>query len=350
MIRQAVRLFAMIAGAFVITQSAAAQTLDLWPATARVTIEQAVAHAPPGSYATFDADNTIWKNDIEEGLLPFLENSGTLSIAKLDPSLKPIPVRKGESLYGYYQRLCAIDDKLCYPWIVQVFAGRPLGELKRDVDAMMALTAPIPVAYMQDGKPVASTVFAPAIFPAQRQLMAYLRAHGVMVYVVSASAEELVRMVVSDPKYGFNVAPENVVGVTALLRNPDDGSVTNARRQIAQGHYLDARYPATLAARMVLTPILWSPQTWYEGKVAGIQAYIDPVGRPLLAAGDSPSDWPMLYYAGAVRIWVDRKGAATPELEKTRLTRAAKEREARLTPPLAADAGWVKVTQAELAR
>jgi phosphoserine phosphatase len=344
------RLSILFAGLLAMIQPASAQTLDLWPAPARAQIESVVAHAPPGSYATFDADNTIWKNDIEEGLLPFLENKGVLSIARLDPSLKPIPVLKGEGLYGYYQRLCAIDDKLCYPWIVQVFAGRPLADLKRDVDAMMASTAPIPVAYVQDGKAVSSTVFAPAIFPAQRQLMAYLRAHGVKVYVVSASAEELVRMVVSDPQYGFNVAPENVVGVTAMLRNPDDGSVTNARRQIALGHYLDDVYPATLAARMVLTPILWTPQTWYEGKVAGIQAYIDPVRRPLLAAGDSPSDWPMLFYAGGVRIWVDRKGTATPRLAQTRVAHAATERAVGLTPPLAADAGWVIVTQAELAR
>jgi phosphoserine phosphatase len=330
--------------------AAFAKDLDLWPAAARARIESVVAKAPPGSYATFDADNTLWKNDVEEGLLPFLENKGVLSVATLDPSLKPIPLLPGESLYGYYERLCDVDEKLCYPWIAQVFAGRPLAELKREVDAMMASSAPIPVRYRKDGKEVSGSVFAPAIFPAQRQLMAYLRAHGIKVYVVSASLEELVRAIVSDPKYQYDVAPENVIGVTQLLRNPDDGSVTTARQQVAKGHYLDADYPASLNARMILTPYLWSPLTWYEGKVAGIQAYIDPVRRPLLAAGDSRSDWPMLYYTGGVRIWVDRKGSATPELERTRVARAGVEREAGLTPPLAADAGWVTVTQPDLAQ
>ncbi|CAN5356242.1 hypothetical protein BH10PSE15_BH10PSE15_17830 [soil metagenome] len=258
--------------ALTVAAPATAAELDLWPAAARAQIESVVAHVPPGSYATFDADNTLWMNDVEEGLLPFLENKGVLSIDSLDPALKPVPVLPGESLYGYYQRLCEIDEKLCYPWIAEVFAGRPLAALKVDVDAMMASSAPIPVRYIKDGKPVAGVVYAPAPFPAQRQLMAYLRAHGVKVYVVSASLEELVRDIVSDPKYGYDVAPENVVGVTQLLRNPDSGALTTARQQIAAGHYLDAEYPASLAARMVLTPIPWSPQTWYEGNVAGIQA------------------------------------------------------------------------------
>ena len=334
---------ALLAGALSLPGAASARELDLWPVAAATRIEAAVARAPKGAFATFDADNTTWKYDIEESLLPYLENKGLLSAATLEPSLKPIPLLPGESLYGYYERLCEVDDKLCYPWIAQVFAGRPLDELKQQVDAMMAENKPIPVHYADHGKPVSGTVMPPAIFPAQRQLMAYLRAKGIKVYVVSASVEELVRMIVSDPKYGLNVAPENVVGVTMLLRDPADSSVTTARAQIAAGHYDPAAN-----ARMILTPTLWSPLTWYEGKVAGIQAYIDPVRRPFLAAGDSRSDWPMLFYTGGIRIWVDRKGSATPELAKRRIERAAVERSAGLKPPLAADTGWVTVTHAEL--
>ena len=42
--------------------------------------------------------------------------------------------------------------------------------------------------------------------------------NGIEVYVVSAASEELVRMVASDPKYGYNVKPQNVIGVSLLLR------------------------------------------------------------------------------------------------------------------------------------
>ncbi|HEY0270207.1 MAG TPA: HAD family hydrolase [Sphingomonas sp.] len=343
-------LAATLALLFTIAPAAAADPLDLWPADARAPIAAAIDHAPAGAFATFDADNTIWQYDLEESLLPYLENAGMLSVATLDPALKPIPLLPGESLYGYYQRLCAIDDKLCFPWIAQAFSGIPLATLKREIDTMIASAKPIPVRYLKDGKPIADTVMPPRIMPAQRQLFAYLHAHGIRVYVVSASAEELVRMVVSDPRYGLGIAPRDVIGVTELLRDPVDGSITTARGQIAAGHFLDATYPAARHARMVLTPTLWSPLTWYEGKVAAIAAYIDPVRRPVLAAGDSASDWPMLFHAGGVRIWVDRKGTATPALAKERLRRAAIEASAGLTPPLGADRGWVVAPQDVLAR
>lgn len=318
-------------------------TLDLWPAAAREAIERTVAAAPPGSFATFDADNTIWRYDVEEALLPYLENKGVISVAALDPAMRPIPLLPGETLYGYYLRMCEIDDKICYPWIAQMFAGRPLAALKQDVDAMMA-GGPIPVRYRDGDRQVSGAVQPPAIFPAQRQLMAYLRAHGVTIYVVSASAEEVVRMVVSDPRYGFDVAPENVIGVTMLLRDPADGSVTTARSLIARGGYTPAD-----TDRLVLTPYLWTPLTWQEGKVAAITAYIDPVRAPILAAGDSRSDWPMLFHAGGVRIWVDRKGSATPALADRRKALAASEQALALHPPLGADEGWAIVTQDDLA-
>ncbi|MEY2232619.1 hypothetical protein, partial [Streptomyces sp. BF23-30] len=35
-----------------------------------------------------------------------------------------LPFRPGESLYGYYNRLFWIDDKVRHPWIAQVFSVR----------------------------------------------------------------------------------------------------------------------------------------------------------------------------------------------------------------------------------
>lgn len=336
--------FALVAAALMSSTPVAAADLDLWPTAARAKLEQVVEQAPAGSYAVFDADNTVWKNDLEEAFLPFLENRGELSPAALDAVLRPVPLLPGETLYGYYQRLCAIDDKVCYPWIAQVFAGRSLGDLKRDVDALMAAAGtPIPVSYSEQGHVVSGSVSAPAIYPAQRQLIAYLHAKGVHVYVVTAASEELALMVLSDPRYGLGIAPEDVIGVTMLLRDPANGSVTTARSQIASG-----KHPSPRQASMILTSTLWSPLTWYEGKVAGITAYIDPVRRPLLVAGDSRSDWSMLFYSGGVRVWVDRKPATTREFVTLRTARAAAERQAGLTPPLGADANWVTVTPAEL--
>lgn len=70
------------------------------------------ANATPKQYVVYDADNTIWRYDLEESLLPYLEMKGILTRKNMDPSLKLIPLKKDESLYSYYCRLCEIDDKI----------------------------------------------------------------------------------------------------------------------------------------------------------------------------------------------------------------------------------------------
>ncbi len=321
-------------------------TLAHWSAQDRSRIETVIANAPEGAYAVFDADNTIWRHDLEESLLPFMEERGELSPNTIDASLKPIPFRKGESLYGYYLRLCAIDDNLCYPWIAQVFSGHTLGELKRDVDALMARDEPIPVRYEKNGEVVSGVVERPQVFAAQRELIAALRAHGIHIYVVTAASEELARMILSDPQYGIDIAPQDVIGVTMVLRDPASGALTTARSQIAKGHFLDATYPREKHMAMVMTPTLWAPNTWYEGKVAGIRKYIDAVRKPLIAAGDSPSDWPMLFQASALRIWVERSAARTAALEQAKAQHAAQEEQLGQEPEAAQ--GWLIVPQKEL--
>ena len=62
-------------------------------------------------------------------------------------------------------------------------------------------------------------VSIPNFYKAQQALYNRLMANGIEVYVITASQEELVRMVLADPKYGYNVKPQNVIGVATLLRN-----------------------------------------------------------------------------------------------------------------------------------
>ncbi|MCK9152643.1 hypothetical protein MXE27_11835, partial [Methanobacterium alcaliphilum] len=71
----------------------------------------------------------------------------------------------------------------------------------------------------------------------QAELYNKLMENGIEVYVISAASEELVRMVASDPKYGYNVKPQNVIGVSLLLKDRANGQLTTARKQIAAGHY-----------------------------------------------------------------------------------------------------------------
>ena len=143
---------------------------------------------------------------------------------------------------------------------------------------------------MPDGSPKAIPI--PQIFPAQQELIATLQARGVEVWIVSASLEELVRMVISDPKYGVNLPPERVIGVNLMLQKPDKtvtvGAIERREGRCGNDHYLsESRMSWTL------TSYPFAPLTWYGGKVSAILEWIDESQRPILVAGDSPNDFYM---------------------------------------------------------
>ena len=213
-----------------------------WPANAsRALSNMIVKNANQSNYAVFDMDNTSYRYDLEESLLPFLENRGILTRENLDPTLKLIDfkdtVNFTETLYSYYLRLCEDDDFICYPWAAQVWSGFTLRELKGYVDELMALNSTIPTQYWDGDEIVNTTVNSPQVFRGQAELYNALMDNGIEVYVISAAHEELVRMVASDPKYGYNVPPQNVIGVTTMLVNSTSGYLTNARKQIVEGTY-----------------------------------------------------------------------------------------------------------------
>lgn len=244
--------------------------LQHWPPEAAEAINQMIAaNANNGSYAVFDMDNTSYRYDLEESLLPFLENRGLLTRDNLDPALKLIDFKDSdnytETLYSYYLRLCEVDDLVCYPWVAQVWSGFTLGELKGYVDELMALNGTLPVQYWDGDEVVQDEVNTPQIFRGQVELYNTLMANGIDVYVMTAASEELVRMVASDPKYGYNVPPENVIGVTLMLRNETSGELTNARKQIEAGDYDEQRN-----LDLVFGTYLWTPATWFSGKWAAV--------------------------------------------------------------------------------
>src|SRR3546814_1738077 len=88
-------------------------------------------------------------------------------------------------------------------------------------------------------------------------------------------------MVAADPKYGYNLKPQNIIGVTTLLKDRKTGELTTARKQISNGKY-DEKANLSLE----YTPYLWTPSTWMAGKHAAILNYIDEWKKPVLLAGD----------------------------------------------------------------
>ncbi|WP_327356897.1 haloacid dehalogenase-like hydrolase [Streptomyces sp. NBC_01304] len=325
----------------------ATDELAHWPKPVAKQLARVIAkNADDGAYAVFDADNTSYRNDLEESLLPFLEMKGVLTRESMDKSLEVIPFKDTadhkESLYSYYNRLCEVDDQVCYPWVAQIFSGFTLKELKGYVDELLAHKKPIPAEYYEDGKLTKTEVKPPELSTGMQELYKSLRAHGIEVYVVSAASEELVRMVLADPKYGYNAKPQNVIGVSMLLKDRKTGDVTTARKEITAGTYDQSKL-----MDKELTPKLWAPATWFEGKPAAINTYIDEWKKPILVAGDTPvSDGPMLFHStdvkdGGVRVWVNRKDKYLTQINEMKTKNAARQRE--LRQPVTADKRWLTV-------
>lgn len=331
---------------------ASATELKHWPADAAKQLDAMItANANKGNYAVFDMDNTSYRYDLEESLLPFLENKGVLTRDKLDPSLKLIPfkdtVDHKESLFSYYYRLCEVDDMVCYPWVAQVFSGFTLAELKGYVDELMASGKPIPSTYYEGDKVTPIEVQPPKVFTGQTELYNKLMENGIEVYVMTAASEELVRMVASDPQYGYNVKPQNVIGVSTLLKNRQTGELTTARKQISAGHYDEK---ANLG--LELTPYLWTPATWMAGKHAAILTYIDQWKKPVIVGGDTPSsDGYMLFHSvdvakGGIHLWINRKAKYMDQLNG--MIKANAQAQGKEGLPVTADKNWVVVKPEEI--
>ena len=329
---------------------------DLWPQKQRMGIEKMLKAVQKKKYenqfAVFDADNTLWEHDIAEGLLAWMEYRELISLSRMESSIFPLPPLPKENVFSYYKRLCNWDHSICYLWSAQAFYGFTLAKLKMEVDAMMAYENPkgIPVLVRKEenGLVRVEEIFVPVpkIFQGQQDLLQELRQHNIEPWVVSASAEEIVRMVASDPKYGLHIKPENVIGVNLLL-SYEDGHVVSSAEERKVGN-VGSYYFSEERQQAVLTHHLYAPATWYAGKVAAIKEWIHPSQRPILVAGDSPNDFYMQFYAnvedGGVRVRIHRKDSHKEELELEISTRKNGENNADPLP----EKGWVEVTPDEL--
>ena len=327
-------------------------SLRHWPAEAAGRLASLThTHAHSGAYAVFDADNTSYHHDLVGALLPFMEMRGVLTRDTMAPSLALIPFRDGggqrESLHSYYLRLGEIDDQVGYPWASQIFAGFTLRELKGHLDDLLTHGKPIPAQCFVGDEQVLVEVEAPRLQRGQQELYRTLMEHGIEVYVVSAASEELVRMVLSDPQYGYHVKPQNVIGVSLLLRERRSGSVTTARKLIAENRYT----PDSLLDHE-LTTALWAPLPWYEGKQAAIHTYIHPWKKPILVAGDTPlSDGPMFLRGpdpdrGGLRLFVARQDSYRDHIHALQTEHAAGQFDH--GHPVTADRNWIIVTPEQI--
>ena len=295
-----------------------------WSVEHQEQIKQTLETAKEGNlhpFAVFDADNTIWKYDLAESLLAWMSVSGAIVMAEVEQNLLPVPPRDGETLISYYDHLCDIDHSLAYLWSAQIFSGRQMDTLRVEVEKMLASEEDI-LAPMPEGR--TKVIPVPRIFPAQQELISFLQENGIEVWVVSASLEEVVRMVASDPRYGINIPPERVIGVNLMLEKPD-GSVTVGALERQEGKVGLDYYFSEERMQWTLSTYPFAPMTWYGGKVAAISEWIDPAQRPILVGGDSPNDFYMQFYAAVdedgIRLRIHRTDEHKEKLEEQKVRR-----------------------------
>jgi len=275
-----------------------------------------------------------------------LENKKILTKESIDPSIHIIPFHEDDTLISYGFRLYEIDQKIGYPWFAKVFSGFTLKQLKVHVDDLFSLCGSvIPCKYWKNNKLVDYFPQSPRIYPAQKELINLLMQNGIEVYIITAAFEELTRMVVSDPGYGLNIKPENVIGLSCLLKNKKTNEITTARQHILKGHFWDTAFPKESHYAMEITPHLWGPDTLYAGKLTALKEYIHPLKKPILVAGDSASDHCLLlssdYAKGGLKIWVNRNEKDWTITQKAYQKRAVQEKE--LDFEITADKNWIMV-------
>ena len=325
--------------------------MNLWPSQQRSLLNQTISAASEatGAFAVFDADNTIWHHDVEEALISWMDSKGLIDLASLSPQLLPLPPLPLESGYSYYSRLSELSHSTSYLWAVQALSGFSLEELQSMLDEMMRLQAPIQATSMKliNGKieQREHLINIPRIFPAQAQLIQELQNNNIDVWVVSASAEDLVRMLCCDPKYGLELPPERIIGVNMLLSGVDGTVFTSAQERMS-GHKGQGYYFSSKRMKSRMTHHLHAPATWYAGKVSAIKEWIHPSKKPMLVAGDSPNDFYMQFYAdvmsGGARLRITKEECHTQQLK------AAQALYSSGTTDNNAYKGWVEVSPEDL--
>ena len=186
--------------------------------------------------AAFDADGTLWKCDMGENFFQY----------KIENKLVQLPVDP----WAEYERMKLESHPAAYLWLAQICNGKELIDVRKWAKAAL-------------GK------FKPSVptFPWMKELIAFLKAEGVKVHIVTASITWAVEPAASL----MGVAFEDVIGIETWVR---EGVVTQEQK---------------------------GPITYREGKVTGL---LERTGgkKPVLAAGNTLGDFALLESASHVQF------------------------------------------------
>jgi phosphoglycolate phosphatase-like HAD superfamily hydrolase len=187
---------------------------------------------------------------------------------------------RGKLAYLYEAIGGTFSADVSYPWVLYLFVGmseaevRAVSEIANDAALHDSLdTYAITSSLERPGKAGVVSLSGYKrglrLAPEMSNLMNVLRASGIDVYICSASHETVVRVFAGLPKYGYNVPPENVIGMKTKMEN----GVYLGEYDYSGGY----------------------PQTQQKGKTQAIQQMLaSRYGYgPVFVAGDSQGDFNM---------------------------------------------------------
>lgn len=131
---------------------------------------------------------------------------------------------RGKLAFLYEAIGSTFSAEIAYPWVLYLFTGMDVNDVNEITEAAndAALQAPIARYRIESSDVLKGKAGKVSLDgykqglrtqPETQQLMKALRDNGIEVYVCSASLEDVVRVFASNPKYGYLVKPENVVGM-----------------------------------------------------------------------------------------------------------------------------------------
>jgi phosphoserine phosphatase len=229
---------------------------------------------PAEKIAVFDLDNTLLIGDIGDAVFAWLLKEGH----KLPFSWKE-----------YDDLLTAGRKREAYERVVTAMAGLT-------VDALSQATFQVLHCDQPDIELAEGRVPVPRPNPVMQAFLKRIEDIGFHIYVISATNIQSVRLACREL---FGLPEARAFGIRSILEFVSD--------------------PASGNKQAVLTGKLEEPVTIGEGKVEAFKRFISP-NPPLIAAGDSLSDVPMLNMVppAGLTIWVCRPGtdpaAITPHL------------------------------------
>lgn len=292
-----------------------------WTPNNKKALEKLISsNANQNQFAVFDFDNTTLCRDIGEATLDQLILDHKVEINNSILGLSPA-IQQGDSFPGiieYYEALLGAtkhqkNDEMLhsngYMWATQVLAGLNLDTILAETEK--AFDNNSAASDLQTGNQTKLKHYArPFFYPEMVDLMGNLLKNGINVYIISASNIWTVRYMVLkhlnrilEQKYGVSIKPENVFGISTLMRNSQDGKLYKDA-YLVQTNKTYANLKKEELEKFTPTVMSAFPLSAYAGKTATILQFISGQ-KPLLTAGDSPNDIPMMRIAKN-RLWIER--------------------------------------------